>query len=86
MVTLENVNNVNGVETSKRAEMSRTYGMWYKEGATASDLVSWCDARIAVYNEWIKNCKELKQSSQAQLLSGMSRAELEAALAALDAQ
>ncbi len=37
------------------------------------DLVSWCDARIAVYSEWIKNCTELKHSSQAQLLSGMSK-------------
>ena len=55
-------------------------------GATASDLVSWCDARIAVYSEWIKNCTELKHSSQAQLLSGMSKEALEAALAALNAQ
>ena len=51
MTTLENEKNVNGVEESKRAEMHKTYGMWYKEGATASDLVSWCDARIAVYSE-----------------------------------
>ncbi len=83
-MTSENANNVNGAEISKRAELSRTYGMWYKDGATASDLVSWCDARIAVYNEWIKNCKELKHSSQAQLLGGMSKEALEAALAALN--
>ena len=86
METLENANNADCVKTSKRAKQSRKYGMWYKEGATASDLVSWCDARIAVYNEWIKNCKELKQSSQTQLLGGMSKEALEAALAALDAQ
>lgn len=86
MSEFENVKNVNGAEERKRAEMHKTYGMWFKEGATASDLVSWCDARIAVYSEWIKNCKALKQSSQTQLLSGMSRAELEAALAAMDAQ
>lgn len=81
MTTLDNEKNVNGVEESKRAEMHKTYGMWYKEGATASDLVSWCDARIAVYREWIKNCMELKHSSQAQLLSGMSKEALERALA-----
>lgn len=52
-----------------------------KRDATASDLVSWCDARIAVYREWIKNCMELKHSSQAQLLSGMSKEALERALA-----
>ena len=49
-------------------------------------LFLWCDARIAVYSEWIKNCTELKHSSQAQLLSGMSKEALEAALAALNAQ
>ena len=84
MSNLENAN-VKSAEERKRAEMHRTYGMWYKEGATASDLVSWCDARIAVYSEWIKNCTELKHSSQAQLLSGMSKEALEAALAALNA-
>ena len=81
MAEIENVKNVNGAEESKRAEMHRTYGTWYKEGATASELVSWCDARIAVYREWIKNCMELKYSSQAQLLSGMSKEALERALA-----
>ena len=86
MSEIENAKSVNGVEESKRAEMHRTYGMWYKEGATASDLVSWCDARIAVYSEWIKSCMELKHSSQAQLLSGMSKEALEAALATLNAQ
>ena len=85
MSNLENAN-VKSAEERKRAEMHRTYGMWYKEGATASDLVSWCDARIAVYSEWLKNCTELKHSSQAQLLSGMSKEALEAALAALNAQ
>lgn len=86
--TMSNLENANAksAEERKRAEMHRTYGMWYKEGATASDLVSWCDARIAVYSEWIKNCTELKHSSQAQLLSGMSKEALEAALAALNAQ
>lgn len=85
MAYCENANSVDCVKTTKRAKQSRTYGMWYKEGATASDLVSWCDARIALYNEWIKNCTELKHSSQTQLLGGMSKAELEAALAALNA-
>ena len=80
MSNFENAN-AKSAEERKRAEMHRTYGMWYKEGATASDLVSWCDARIAVYNEWIKNCMELKNSSQVQLLSGMSKEALERALA-----
>ena len=28
-------------QVSNRASMAQQYGMWYKEGATASDLVSW---------------------------------------------
>ena len=44
MSNFENAN-AKSAEERKRAEMHRTYGMWYKEGATASDLVSWCDAK-----------------------------------------
>lgn len=85
METLENVNNANVIEESKRANMHKTYGMWYKEGATPAELVSWCDERISTCNEWIKNCKVLKEESQVKLLSGMSKETLEAALAALNA-
>ena len=55
MSNLENAN-VKSAEERKRAEMHRTYGMWYKEGATASDLVSWCDARIAVCLLYTSRC------------------------------
>lgn len=72
-------------QVSNRASMAQQYGMWYKEGATASDLVSWCDGRIALYTQWIQNCKALKAASQKELLAGMSREALEAALAALGA-
>lgn len=74
---------VEAAEVSNRAKMAQQYGMWYKEGATASDLVSWCDGRIAVYNQWIKNCKALKAASQMELLAGMPKEALQAALAAL---
>lgn len=70
-------------EVSNRAKMAQQYGMWYKEGATASDLVSWCDGRIAVYTQWIQNCKALKAASQQQLLAGVGKEALQAALAAL---
>lgn len=81
----ENVKNVaaDAVEVSNRAKMAQQYGMWYKNGATASDLVSWCDGRIAVYTEWIKNCKALKAASQQELLAGVGKEALQAALAAL---
>ena len=70
-------------EVSNRAKMAQQYGMWYKEGATASDLVSWCDGRIAIYTQWIQNCKALKEASQLQLLAGVDKATLQAALQAL---
>lgn len=70
-------------EVSDRAKMAQQYGMWFKEGATASDLVSWCDGRIAIYTQWIQNCKALKKASQMELLAGMGKAELQAALDAL---
>lgn len=66
-----------------RAQMSEQYGSWYKEGATASYLVSWCDGRIAKYLQWIENCKALKAASQQELLTGVSKEALQAALAAL---
>lgn len=74
---------VEAAEVSNRAKMAQQYGMWYKNGATASDLVSWCDGRIALYNEWIKNCKALKAASQQELLAGVGKEALQAALAAL---
>ena len=70
---------------SVRKVMANQYGMWYNEDATASELVSWCDGRIAKYNEWIKNCKALKEASQLELLAGVPREALLAALEALNA-
>lgn len=72
-------------QESLRAIQAQQYGMWYSEDATASDLVSWCDGRIAKYTEWIKNCKALKAASQLELLAGVPKETLEAALAALNA-
>ena len=76
----ENVANVTSVEPTavdnKRAMQAKNYGMWYKEGATASDLVSWCNTRIAIYTEWIKNCQILKIENQRRLVEDMSEEEL----------
>lgn len=83
----ENVTNVvsgeSAIVATRRAEQAKKYGMWYKEGATSSDLISWCDNRIAVYTEWIKHCQELRKASQAQLIESMNLEEL---LALVDAR
>lgn len=85
--TQENVTNVvsgeSTIVSTKRAEQAKKFGMWYKEGATSSDLISWCDNRIAVYTEWIKHCQELKKASQLQLVESMNLEEL---LALVDAK
>lgn len=80
----ENVANVTSVEPTavdnKRAMQAKTYGMWYKEGATSSDLVSWCNNRIAIYTEWIKNCQTLRSEKQKELVVDMSIEDLQAIL------
>jgi len=82
---MENQNEATCVVLS-REELFDLYGSWFGNTATPADMVCWCDRQIEKYEEWIKNCTELKHSSQAQLLSGMSKEALEAALAALNAQ
>lgn len=87
---IENNTNVavveNAANSKERAEMHKQYGMWYKKDATASDLVSWCDGRIALYQHWIQNCKALKSNKQQELLAGISKEALQAALAALSTE
>lgn len=69
-----------------REDSVKMYGSWYSEGATPDAIVSWCTKRISMYETWIKNCKELKSKNQVELVKGMSKEVLEAALAALAEQ
>ena len=70
------------VANGNRAEMAKTFGMWTSKGAKASDLVSWADARIAIYESWIKNLRKLKGENQMELVNGLSIEELQKIIAA----
>ena len=72
-------------KSTNRKPMAEKYGSWFSETATSAELVSWCDSRIAKYQQWIENCKVLKSQHQLNLVQGMTEEDLEAALAALRA-
>lgn len=44
-------------------------------------MVCWCDRQIEKYEEWIKNCKELKVENQKKLLKDIPADILQAVLA-----
>lgn len=76
--------NTNSVEETTRAIMAQKYGVWYKKNASASELVSWCNDRIAKCNEWIENLQNLREESQKQLFKGMTKEEVLRIAATLD--
>lgn len=67
----------NLVANGDRAVMAKTFGMWTSAKSTASDLVSWADARVAIYEQWIRNCKRLKDENQLKLVDGLSVEQLQ---------
>lgn len=70
------------VATGNRAEMAKTFGIWTSKDASASELVSWADARIAIYESWIKNLRKLKEENQMKLVDGLSVEQLQKMLEA----
>ena len=70
------------VANGDRAVMAKTFGMWTSKGAKASELVSWADARIAIYESWIKNLRKLKDENQMELVNGLSIEDLQKIIAA----
>lgn len=80
-----NVFNVEGVVTEKDGKMtvdrrkaSEVYGCWFSEKTDAMALATWCDIRIAEYNKWIDNCRELKKACQSEIIKGYNLEELKA--------
>lgn len=70
------------VANSNRAEMAKTFGSWTSKNASASDLVSWADGRIAIYRNWIENLSKLKEENQLKLVDSFSIEQLEAMIEA----
>ena len=70
------------VANGDRAVMAKTFGMWTSKGAKASELVSWADARIAIYERWIENLRKLKGENQMELVNGLSIEDLQKIIAA----
>ena len=56
------------------------YGSWFGNTATPAYMVCWCDRQIEKYEEWIKNCKELKLENQKKLLKDIPTDILQAIL------
>ena len=70
------------VATGNRAEMAKNFGMWTSKNASASDLVSWADERIAIYRNWIENLSKLKDENQLKLVDGLTIEQLQAMIEA----
>jgi len=77
---MENQNEATCVVLS-REESVKKYGSWFGNTATSADMVCWCDRQIEKYEEWIKNCKELKLENQKKLLKDIPTDILQAILA-----
>lgn len=80
-LTLENKNgatNSTSVELSEKAAASEYFGTWFKADASASDVVNWCDERIAIYKRFITNLETLQKESRKKMCEGMSTEDLQA--------
>ena len=76
---MEHLNEVTPVVLS-REESAKKYGSWFGNNASAAEIVCWCDKQIKKYEEWIKNCKELKLENQKKLLKDIPTDILQAIL------
>lgn len=74
------------IELTDRSVFVKNFGSWFSTNAKAAEIVSWCDTRIALYERWIKECKNLKVQNQKELVSNFSKEDLEAILAGFNQQ
>ena len=70
--------NEKGVDTevsfdlSDKQEAAKFFGIWYKANIKDSDVVSWCQERIAIYERFIENLKVLMQKCQLSMFDNMN--------------
>ena len=74
----ENVNV--SLDLSDKSQAAKYFGIWYKANIKDSDVVSWCQERIAIYERFIENLKALMQKSQLSMFDNMDANELRAIL------
>ena len=74
----ENVNV--SLDLSDKSQAAKYFGIWYKANIKDSDVVSWCQERIAIYKRFIGNLEELMQKSQLSMFDNMDANELRAIL------
>ena len=74
----ENVNV--SFDLSDKSQAAKYFGIWYKANIKDSDVVSWCQERIAIYKRFIGNLEELMQKSQLSMFDNMDANELRAIL------
>ena len=78
--------NENGVDTevsfdlSDKQEAAKYFGIWYKANIKDSDVVSWCQERIAIYERFIENLKALMRKCQLSMFDNMDVNQLRAIL------
>lgn len=80
----ENVNV--SFDLSDKSQASKFFGIWYKANIKDSDVVSWCQERIAIYERFIENLKVLMQKSQLSMFDNMDVEQLRAILKDKEAQ
>lgn len=84
--------NEKGVDTevsfdlSDKSQASKYFGIWYKANIKDSDVVSWCQERIAIYKRFIGNLEVLMQKSQLSMFDNMDVDQLRAILKDKEAQ
>jgi hypothetical protein len=74
----ENVNV--SLDLSDKSQAAKYFGIWYKSKIKDSDVVSWCQERIAIYERFIENLKVLMQKCQFSMFDNMDANELRAIL------
>ena len=74
----ENVNV--SFDLSDKSQAAKYFGIWYKANIKDSDVVSWCQERIAIYERFIENLKALMQKCQLSMFDNMDANELRAIL------
>lgn len=80
----ENVNV--SFDLSDKSQASKYFGIWYKANIKDSDVVSWCQERIAIYKRFIGNLEVLMQKSQLSMFDNMDVDQLRAILKDKEAQ